>query len=83
MNVLLREMKPDALLANDRWVEHACWVIFEDVIARTAPAVAALKLLCSVTVLAIIRKRSFLNIRPGGQGEPGELEAKVVEVAVG
>jgi hypothetical protein len=34
-------------------------------------------------VLAIIRKRTFLNIRPGGQGELAELEAKVVEVAVG
>jgi hypothetical protein len=34
-------------------------------------------------VLAIIRKRIFLNIRPGGQGELAELDAKVVEVAVG
>ena len=34
-------------------------------------------------VLAIIRKRIFLNMRPGGQGEPLKFEAKVVEVAVG
>ena len=34
-------------------------------------------------MLAIIRKRIFLNMRPGGQGEPLKFEAKVVEVAVG
>ena len=34
-------------------------------------------------LLAIIRKRIFLNMRPGGQGEPLKFEAKVVEVAVG
>jgi hypothetical protein len=34
-------------------------------------------------LLAIIRKRIFLNIRPGWQGELAELEAEVVEVAVG
>jgi hypothetical protein len=34
-------------------------------------------------VLAIFRKRIFLNIRPGGQGELAKFEAKVFEVAVG
>ena len=34
-------------------------------------------------LLAIIRKRIFLNMRPGEQGKLAELEAEVVEVAVG
>lgn len=45
-------------------------------------AVAEAYQVLSNPLLAIMRKRIFLNIRPGGQGEPLKFEAKVVEVAI-